>query len=54
VLVRYGIRVASRFMASELGTPAEIRMRAAAKAVELALEHRIELSRVRETEAAIG
>jgi hypothetical protein len=48
VLVCHGIRVASRFVADELGTATEIRQRAAAKAVELALEHRVDLTAVRE------
>ncbi|HMP08395.1 MAG TPA: hypothetical protein PJ982_18755 [Lacipirellulaceae bacterium] len=50
VNVRHGIRVIQQYRAESLAgdAPAAIRQAAAAKAIELALEHRIELSCVRE------
>jgi hypothetical protein len=54
VLVRFGIRVVNRYREDGLGgDPAETRARAAAKAVELALQYNIELANVRETPAAV-
>ena len=51
VHVRFGIRTVRQFRAECLAgeTLAEVRMQAAAKAVELALQYRIDLAQVRET-----
>jgi len=54
VLVRHGVHVVGLYRAEGLGgSPVEMRAQAAAKAIELALEHRIELRNVTESPAAM-
>jgi hypothetical protein len=55
VHVRYGDWVVDRFAAETLTEPvASVRMQAAARAVELALEHRVGLASVREVGDRLG
>lgn len=54
ILVRHGIRIVRRYREECLGgDPAATRAQAAAKALEYALDYKIELRNVTETPAAI-
>lgn len=54
ILVRHGIRVVDRYREDGLGgDPVETRARAAAAALEFAMEYKIELRNVQESSAAI-
>ena len=55
VHVRYGSSVVDRFAVDTLTQPvASVRLQAAARAVELALEHRVGLANVRESRGMLG
>jgi len=54
VLVRFGARIVTRYRAEALAeSPAEMRVHALAKAIELALKLKIELRNVAETPGAV-